>query len=510
VHNITTGLGLFSNYCYSILPDSEGEVWIGHERGFSRYVRDSTGLEIIKVYTTDFARGGNCNPQAIAETSRGEILIGTTAGLIIFNRKADKKVEGSPKNNIMRITVNDESVPINSSYSFRYGTYNIKIDYVGINFNDPEKVFYSSRIDGLNNVWSELTTQRYERFTLNKEGRYRFNLISVNEDRYSQEEPLYIDFIIRKPFWRTWWFILALILTATGVIVLIIYERDKAHKRLNKYLEDELAARTRVVMKQKEELQIQNMEITDSINYAKRIQSSILPDVNKLKESLSDAFIMFLPRDIVCGDFYWFDKISDEKFMLICADSTGHGVPGGFMSMIGSALLQDIILRKGVTRPSEILYTLDRQIFSTLNQNIDIGVSNDGMDMVVCEINPKTRHIRFASAMRPVILVMEGEPYYVKGNRCSVGGEAVIEKYFDDQEYYLNEGDQIYLFSDGLPDQFGGSDGKKMKIIRLKKLIEDISKLPMNDQKEAMLAFFDEWKGEFDQVDDVLFMGVKV
>jgi len=193
------------------------------------------------------------------------------------------------------------------------------------------------------------------------------------------------------------------------------------------------------------------MEITDSINYAKRIQTSILPDFSKVIETFKDAFILFRPRDIVSGDFYWFDKFSDDKFMLVCADSTGHGVPGAFMSMIGSTLLRDIVSRQRVSKPSQILKMLDNQIFSTLNQNLELGVSNDGMDMVICEISIKTRHVRFASAMRPVIIVLDGEPFYIKGNRSSIGGESVIEKFFDDQEYYLNEGDTIYLFSDGLP-----------------------------------------------------------
>ena len=271
-----------------------------------------------------------------------------------------------------------------------------------------------------------------------------------------------------------------------------------------------LAARTRLVLKQKDEIELQNIEITDSINYAKRIQSSILPDIARLKETFKDAFILFHPRDIVSGDFYWFDKINDEKFIIVCADSTGHGVPGAFMSMIGSTLLQDIISRKGITKPSQILTMLDKQIFSTLNQNVDVGVSNDGMDMVVCEVNVKSKLIRFASAMRPVIIVMGGESYYIKGNRCSVGGESVIEKYFDDQEYYLSEGDTVYMFSDGLPDQFGGADGKKMKIARMKKLIEEASVLPMSEQKQIISDFFFEWKGDYEQVDDILLMGIRL
>jgi len=130
--------------------------------------------------------------------------------------------------------------------------------------------------------------------------------------------------------------------------------------------------------------------------------------------------------------------------------------------------------------------------------------------MIICEINPKTRHVRFASAMRPVIIIMGGESYYIKGNRCSVGGESVVEKYFDDQEYYLGDGDTIYMFSDGLPDQFGGKDGKKMKIARLKKLIDELNILPMNEQKEVATKFFFDWKGDYEQVDDVLMMGIRL
>ena len=153
---------------------------------------------------------------------------------------------------------------------------------------------------------------------------------------------------------------------------------------------------------------------------------------------------------------------------------------------------------------------LDKQIFSILNQNLELGVSNDGMDIVVCEFTMKNRHVRFASAMRPVILVMGGEEYYIKGNRSSVGGQTVMEKYFDDQEYFLNEGDTIYLFSDGLPDQFGGTEGKKMKVARLKTWITESYSTSLDRQHEIFVRYFNEWKGSFEQVDDILLMGVRV
>lgn len=506
VSAITTLNGLFSNYCYSILADSKGKIWMGHERGFSRYdSEDGT----VKVFSTDFAKGGDCNPNAIFENSDGLILIGTTEGLIVYNRQKDKKILVAPINNIVSVTINKDKYPYRPSYSRPYGKYSVTINYVGINLSEPGKVYYSTLLENFDDDWSEMKTERESVYQL-RDGRYRFKVVSVNEDGLSQEEPVSFEIYIKKPFWRTWWFIISTVIIAGGAVVIIIRQREKAQLKIKEYLETELAERTRLVLKQKDEIELQNIEITDSINYAKRIQSSILPDINKLKETFKDAFIIFHPRDIVSGDFYWFDKISDDRFIIVCADSTGHGVPGAFMSMIGSTLLHDIISRKGITRPSEILSLLDTQIFATLNQNVDVGVSNDGMDMVVCEFDIKSRHIRFASAMRPVIIVMGGESYYIKGNRCSVGGESVIQKYFDDQEYYLAEGDTVFMFSDGLPDQFGGEDGKKMKIARMKKLLDDVSKLPMNEQKEIISNFFFDWKGDYEQVDDILLMGIRV
>jgi len=510
VSAINRSYGLMSSYCYSILADSQNNVWIGHEKGFSRF---NTESGVVTVFGTDYAKNGVCNPDGMFESADRKIFIGTTDGLIIYDSQKDKKTTIPPFNNIISIVINngdsDMVYEYQPSIELKYKKYRVTINYVGICFSSPDKVYYSTYLENFDPGMSKMSTSREVSYSLSN-GRYKFNLISVNESGLSQSSPVAFNLVIDLPWWKTWWAILAEIFLVAGTVVLIIRQRDKAQKKIQEYLETELAARTSVVMKQKGEIELQNIEITDSINYAKRIQTSILPDISKLKESFQDAFILFYPRDIVSGDFYWFDKLDDDKFVLVCADSTGHGVPGAFMSMIGSTLLQDIVSRKKITKPSEVLTLLNKQVFSTLNQNAELGASNDGMDVVVCEINVKTRHIRFASAMRPVIIVMGGDSFYIKGNRSSVGGESVIEKYFDDQEYYLNEGDTIYLFSDGLPDQFGGPDGKKMKIARLKKIIEQVSKLPMNEQKEALSRYYFDWKGTYEQVDDILLMGVKV
>ncbi len=498
-------VNLMSDYCYSVLVDDLDRVWVGHDRGFSRYDIE-TG--IMKTFGEDFAGSGVCNSNAIFEGTDHKLYIGTTQGFVLYDREKDIQNPVAPINNINYLEINNIEYPSNGYIVLPYEKqYIIRINYVGINLKDPEKVYYQTRLENWSDQFSPWTSETEVVFSP-RDGHYVFEMNSVNEDGLSGD-PVLFSLVIKRPFWRSWWFILSSLITIVGVIIIVIRQREKAQKKIEEYLKTELNERTKEVHNQKEEIEAQNLEITDSINYAKKIQTSILPDFNKLKETFNDAFIFFRPRDIVSGDFYWFDKIGKDKFILVCADSTGHGVPGAFMSMIGATLLQDIVARQQITKPSVILSLLDQHIFTTLNQNVEFGVTNDGMDMVVCEIDMASRHLKFASAMRPVILNIGGENLYLRGNRFSVGGESASEKYFDDQEFYMGKGDTIYLFSDGLPDQFGGSQNKKLKIYQLKKLIEEISNQPMSEQFDVISNFYDEWKGDNEQVDDILLIGVR-
>jgi serine phosphatase RsbU (regulator of sigma subunit) len=181
--------------------------------------------------------------------------------------------------------------------------------------------------------------------------------------------------------------------------------------------------------------------------------------------------------------------------------------------MIGTTLIKDICLRSGVQKPSEVLTTLDHEVREALNQNVETNGSNDGMDIIVAEVDIKTYRFRVSSAMRPVIIYSGGEQIYVKGSRSSIGGqldEDRTEKEFIDQEYQLRKGDIIYMFSDGYPDQFGGPLGRKFKMVRLKNLLRDIHDKPMDEQYNYIKSNFFLWKEDMDQVDDVLFMGIKL
>jgi serine phosphatase RsbU (regulator of sigma subunit) len=179
--------------------------------------------------------------------------------------------------------------------------------------------------------------------------------------------------------------------------------------------------------------------------------------------------------------------------------------------MIGTTLLKDICMRKDINSPSAILAELDHELRATLNQNIDAEQSNDGMDIIVCEIDVRSNYLRYASAMRPMIVYRNGDQVYIKGSRSSVGGQYDKEdKVFKDEGIQLSKGDLIYMFSDGYPDQFGGSVGKKFKMMRLKNLLRDINQKPMEEQYEYVKSTFNLWREDFEQVDDVLFMGIKI
>ncbi len=505
--NVTAQDGLLSNYVYSVLYASDGRIWAGHEKGFSIW---DPHAGTIRTFSRDFGVTGECLPYALFESPSGTIYVGTTEGLIVYNPQMERITPEAPRSNIMAVIINGLEYPFSDTYILPYRRVNtIEVKYAGVNLHDPLNVSYRTMLENYDEDMGQPTGDRSVTYKLG-DGHYRFVLESSAKNNPGLISNASFELVIKKPFYRSWWFTLSVILLAAIVVFIIIKLRDRAHRKLNDFLEEELSKRTREVHEQKEELMQKNLDITESIKYAKRIQSSVLPDIGRLNSVFSEAFVFFAPRDIVSGDFYWFDWVDRDKFIVVCADSTGHGVPGAFMSMIGTALLQDIITRKGITKPSAILKELDRQIFSTLNQNQEVEAANDGMDIVVCEFNVKERHLTFASAMRPVILIIGGEQQYVRGNRSSIGGDSASEKFYDDQEYYLKEGDIVYLFSDGYPDQFGGKGNKKMKISRLRSLIDEIKDHPLDVQKSRVKDFFYEWKSDFDQVDDVLIMGIRV
>ena len=507
MYTINGESGLKSSYCYSLIEDQNGLIWVGHREGFSR-INDDMGL--IKVFGREQGIMGDANNNSGWLDENGKLLLGTSEGMVIYDWRNDKPMLEPPRLNIKSLQFNDELVPLSQRIVMPYASYKLIIDFVGISFRNPDQVLYEYMLENYDSEWSGLTDNNEVIYPRLEDGTYTFYLRAYNADIQTSESPLSFTILVKKPIWKTWWFLSLLAVFMILTVIVIVKIRERRHRKLQAYLQKELDIRTREVVEQKEEIELKNREITDSINYAQRIQASILPPIQKLTDSFEGSFVYYQPRDIVSGDFYWWDRVDDHRFLIVCADSTGHGVPGAFMSMIGATLIKDMVNRNRYIRPSELLRLLDHEITTSLNQNVEVHASSDGMDIIVCEFNTETRQLRFASAMRPIIMYHRGEQYYIRGNRSSVGGEAIENKLFEDQEYQLQKGDVVYLFSDGYPDQFGGPMGKKLKMVRLKNLLDDIHDKNMDEQYNHVKQNFEIWKKGFEQVDDVLFMGLKV
>jgi ligand-binding sensor domain-containing protein/serine phosphatase RsbU (regulator of sigma subunit) len=508
VYHITSVHGLKSDYCYSIAVSGNGSIWVGHRLGLSRI--NAENFRVTK-YDINIGITGDCNANA-AFSSNGKLYFGTTEGLVTYDPSKESRIKIPPFQVITRVLISDKPYDPEKPIELPYKAYRLRIDFVGLAYRDPEAVRYQYRLKGHDLAWSDITDQKFANYSRIEDGTYEFQLRSYNSDGLMSTLLVPVKIHIRPPFWQTWWFIVLMVITVLASGFTYIRIRERKQRKLQEYLETELAARTKEVVEQKEVIEIKNRDITDSINYAKRIQNSMLPPVKKLQQFFSGCFVFYHPRDIVSGDFYWFDQINENKFIVVCADSTGHGVPGAFMSMIGSTLIKDICSRETSNSPSAMLRVLDCELSNRLNQNSEDGSSaSDGMDIIVCEIDLKTHYLRFASAMRPMIIYRNGEEVFVKGSRNSVGGHYNRdENVFEDEGIQLSKGDIIYMFSDGYSDQFGGPMGKKFKMVRLKNLLADIHQKPMDEQFNHVKNTFHLWMENYDQVDDVLFMGIKI
>lgn len=279
---------------------------------------------------------------------------------------------------------------------------------------------------------------------------------------------------------------------------------------LVEHLEEKVEERTKEIVKQKEIIEENNKHITDSIKYAKRIQEAFLPSEEGIREYLNNSFVIYKPKDIVSGDFYWVEK-KYNKVLFAVVDCTGHGVPGAFMSIIGFKSLNQIVNEYDYTKPSEILYQLNRHVSDTLRQKVEDTIIRDGMDIAICCLDLEKRKLEFAGANNPLIIIRDGDILKIKGDKHPIGNFVGEEEYeFTNNEIDLLPNDKLYIFSDGFMDQFGGPGGKKLKYTNFKKLLLSNHEKSMQEQKKYINAFFEEWTKDFEQIDDVCLIGVAI
>lgn len=308
-------------------------------------------------------------------------------------------------------------------------------------------------------------------------------------------------------------------------------EKDEVQKRLFTELEDknritqeanirleaEVTARTQEIQKQREQIELKNRDLLDSIKYAQRIQEALLPSSKRFKQWIPESFVFFKPKDIVSGDFYWMEETltTDEKpqrlLLIATADCTGHGVPGAFVSVVCNNLLKLSKIQQDVNTTGQALDFMDREINSVLNSEFNDQQIRDGMDVALCALNLETKMLYFSGAKNSLYLVRDGDLQIFKGERRSIGYEEGDEDFnYSTHSIQLQSGDMLYTFSDGIVDQFGGKDNKKFLAKRLKKLLIEVHQMPVATQKERINAVIEDWMNGYDQVDDMLLIGLRI
>ncbi len=290
--------------------------------------------------------------------------------------------------------------------------------------------------------------------------------------------------------------------------------RDELGQR-ERILEMKVMERTEEVVRQKEEVERQSRKVvelyknvTDSIRYAKRLQESILPADKRIRELLPDTFVYYRPKDIVSGDFYWFERV-DDRVIFAAVDCTGHGVPGAFMSLIGHNGLNQAVKENGRARPSEVLKDLNRIAYDALHKDREQYLVRDGMDMALCSFDPARGVLEYAGANCPLYLVRNNEVLLFAPDKNAIGSFDLDGKSFTDHRIKLQRGDMVYIFSDGYADQFGGPKGKKFLYRRFRELLVEISAHPTDRQRGLLQEAFNSWRGAHEQVDDILVIGMR-
>lgn len=514
--NYRTSNGLLSNYCYGITTDSKGGVWVMNRNGLS-YKKNNqkyfTGLQ-----TSDGILINNFNLNAILNYENEELFFGGENGMLYYSLKKSKLLFKTPTLQLYNVLINGTPTAIvNNTIQLPYGKYDVVINYNATTFLQHEKVRYKYMLKGLETKWNENITTSFSYYPHLTDGNYTYELYATNADGFKTTTPITLTLIIDKPFYKKWWTYLLLVLTIVGSIQLFVRYKLKKLTGERAKLQLLIEKRTGQLRNEKNNLEIAkqqieiiNKDMTDSINYAKLIQEAILPKYEKIKQSFPNYFVFYEPRDIVSGDFYFHTR-KFNKTIFIVGDCTGHGVPGGFMSMISNTLINKIIndITHDTINPAQIISELQYNIVQELNQQDTETSSRDGLDLAICIIDETTHTLHISGAGRPVYYVSNNKLTEYKGSVFGVGGyDAGVKKEYPYYTVNYTSGDFVYLCSDGYADQFGGLDKRKFMSKRLKALFETNAHLPATQQQKIVTDTFYNWKGTLKQIDDIIVLGL--
>ena len=519
--------GLLSDYISLLNIDNNGNVWIGTNKGLNKY---DVKQKRFYSYSEKMGYVGIESKQnSTYKDKEGNLWFGTIKGAIKLNIKDEAVNTLEPLTQIAKFSVNLEDRVMTKGLELGYKERSIVFNYSSICLTNPDEVYYKVMLEGLEEDWRPATKQTFVTYSPLPPGKYTFKVIASNNNGLWNESPVSYSFEIIPPLWQRPWFLIICAILLLVAIVVFVKMREKQLVREKLILEEKVEERTEEVVQKSKELEIKNRDIIDSITYAKRIQDAILPTGEMFTNQLSQTFILFNPKDIVSGDFYWLAN-KNGKSLFAAVDCTGHGVPGAFMSIVGYNLLDKIVGEYGTTEPHKILNELNKGVSDTLRQELDSDAINDGMDISLCTFDKETSILEYAGAYNPLYIisdkkieVIEGddlEPnitdenglmlYEVKANRFPIGSYSEETKEFSKHSFKLNKGDTVYLFSDGYADQFGGAKGKKFRYKQFKQLLLSINSSNMEEQYKILSDSFTDWMGDLEQIDDVIVIGSRL
>jgi ligand-binding sensor domain-containing protein/serine phosphatase RsbU (regulator of sigma subunit) len=503
ISTLTQDNGLLSNNINLLAAGDDGSIYIGTNIGLNRYFPNT---KRIYSYTERNGFSGiETKPNAVFKSPSGNLWFGTANGATILRPSETSVLELEPLTHLMSMRINYKTREMVAGLKLNYNEKSVLFDYYSICLTNPDVVRYKVKLDGADKDWRPVTDQTRAIYSALPPGKYTFNVIASNSQGIWNSKPVTYHFMIRPPFYLTWWFILASFALIVIIVVMYIKIREQNLIREKVVLEEKVKERTAEVVQKSMEIEEKNKDITASIRYAERIQRAMLPREDTFKET----FVLFMPKDIVSGDFYWMYDNGDWQFIAV-VDCTGHGVPGAFMSIIGHNSLNKVVREYGLTRPSAIVDQLNNEVMKALMQRHEKAI-NDGMDLALIAFNKKNFTLEFAGAYNPLYVVRKGEVFVYKGDRFPIGMTTLDEKKnFTNQQVDIQPGDMVYMCSDGYADQFGSADIKKYKSGNVKKLLSSIWNLPVNEQKERLENEIMTWKGDLAQVDDILFIGTKI
>jgi ligand-binding sensor domain-containing protein/serine phosphatase RsbU (regulator of sigma subunit) len=510
--NYTEKDGLSNNFVSSVLSDSLNNIWMSTNKGISKFnpnIENVSGSAFKNYDQKDGLLNNEHSQGAYGKLVNGNLAFGGVMGINIFNPNHIKENDHFPPAYIVSYKRSGKNIETDTAIIYKkylnlsWRENFFQFELAALDYNSPSENKYMYMLEGYDKEWSAPTNVRYVSYTELPGGDYVFKVKAANDDGVWNEVPNYIHIKVIPPFWKTPLFYIIVSVLGLAIIILYTQFRTRAIKRENKILENKVAERTK-------ELAEKNADITASIEYAKRIQEAILPAKDQIFSKFQNAFILYKPKDIVSGDFYWYGNKNGFKIFAV-VDCTGHGVPGAFMSMIGHNILNQVVIENGITDPGKILNGLNKGVQQALKQGQNQVNTNDGMDASMISVNESTGEVLWAGAFRPAVIVRaDGTLEKIDGNKYSVGGAQMdIDRTFTTHKLDLKKQDTVYLYSDGYADQFGGEKGKKYMVKRFNDLLCAIHVYSMAEQQSELEKAFEEWRGNHEQIDDVLVVGIR-